>query len=63
MKHWRDDTSWQSLGDVVTRLKERVEAAIRAGDGPAGAEAHDDLTEAEWRLRQAERSKSRAIRK
>ena len=53
--HWREDTDWQRLGDVVARLKGDVEAAIEARDESAGAAAHDDLISAEWRLRQAGR--------
>jgi len=54
---WREDTDWLRLGVVVQRLKARVEAAIVARDDDAGAQAHDDLISAEWRLRQAERGR------
>lgn len=58
MRHWSEDTNWQRLGQVVETLKRRVEAAYYASDEDGAAEAHDDLTNAEWRLRQAERRRS-----
>lgn len=58
-RHWSEDTDWQRLGDVVERLKRRVEDAWYRCDEQAADEAHDDLTSAEWRLRQAERGRGR----
>ena len=53
MKHWSDETNWLPLRAAVVALKAQAEAAYRAGkDDEAGA-AHDDLTAAEWRMRQA----------
>ena len=54
MQDWRESTDWRRLGDVVADLKRRVEAAYHAADDGAAADAHDDLTSAEWRLRNAE---------
>lgn len=59
MTDWRDETRWQPLGAVVQRLKREVEASYHRCDEDAASEAHDDLTEAEWRLRAAERLKER----
>lgn len=59
MKHWSEETNWQRLGDVVARLKDKVNAAIAAYDNDAGEAAHEDLVAAEWRLRQAERRRDR----
>ena len=58
-RHWSEETRWQPLGAIVQRLKRRVEAAIEAGDEFEGAIAHDELTDAEWRLRQAKRLKKK----
>jgi len=55
MSDWLDSTDWQRLGDVAACIKRRVEAAYHACDDDTAAEAHDDLTSAEWRLRQAEK--------
>ena len=57
--HWRDDTDWQRLSDVVARLKARVEDAIAARDDFEGGLAHADLLDAEHRLRMAERRRAR----
>lgn len=57
-RHWTEDTNWQRLGDVVARLRAKVNAAITERDEEAGQVAHDDLVRAEWRLRQAERRKA-----
>ncbi len=57
MKHWTEETNWKPLSDVVERLKRDVERAYyECRDDDAG-ELHDDLTSAEWRLRQAERKR------
>jgi hypothetical protein len=55
-KHWSEETSWQPLSAAVDRLKRQVEAAYYRGDDEAAGAAHHDLTSAEWRLRQAERT-------
>ena len=52
---WSEETNWQYLSDAVAALKREVERAYyESRDDDAGA-THDDLTAAEWRLRQAER--------
>ena len=56
--HWREDTDWLRLGDVVAGLRARVERAIADRDETAGAAAHEDLISAEWRLRQAGRRRT-----
>lgn len=56
-RHWTEDTRWQPLGAVVQRLKRRVDRAIAAGAEFEGGLVHQDLVEAEWRLRQAERNR------
>ena len=53
--HWSENTNWQSLEYAATALKSKVEAAYFAGNDQDAGDAHDDLTSAEWRLRQAER--------
>lgn len=57
MKHWSEETNWKPLSAVVDGLKRKVEAAYYACDAATADAAHDDLTSAEWRLRQAERRK------
>lgn len=59
MKHWSEETNWQSLGEIVDRLKARVNDAISRRDDFAGEAAHDDLIGAEHRLRMAERRRDR----
>lgn len=54
-KHWSEETGFEPLSDAVARLKAKVEQAYyECRDEDAGA-SHDDLTSAEWRLRQADR--------
>jgi hypothetical protein len=60
MKHWSDETRWQSLGEVVAGLKAKVEAAYATAHEDDLDAAHDDLVAAEHRLRMAERRASRA---
>ena len=60
MRHWTEETSWQRLGDIVAGLKLKVEAAVNAGDGFEADLAHQDLIDAECRLRMADRSKEKA---
>lgn len=57
MKHWSEETNWKPLSVAVASLKRKVEAAYYACDAATADAAHDDLTSAEWRLRQAERRK------
>jgi len=57
--HWSEDTNWQRLGEVVNRLKAKVDQAVAARDDFTGDQAHADLVSAEWRLRQAERRRDR----
>ena len=57
MKHWSEETNWKPLSAAVEALKRKVDAAYYAGDEATADQAHDDLTSAEWRLRQAERKK------
>lgn len=52
---WREDTNWQRLSAVVSRLKADVERAYYQCDDEAAGQAHDDLTSAEWRMRQAQK--------
>lgn len=52
---WRDSTDWQHLSAIVQRLKRKVEAAYYHGQEQEATEAHDDLCEAEWRMRQAQK--------
>ena len=54
-KHWSEETRWQPLSVAVARLKAKVERAYHECRDDDAAQAHDDLTSAEWRLRQAER--------
>lgn len=57
-KHWSEETGFEPLKDAVARLKTKVERAyFECRDDGAGA-AHDDLTSAEWRLRQADRGRN-----
>lgn len=60
MRHWTEETNWQPLSAVVSRLKRQVEEAYHYCREQEADEAHDDLVRAEWRLRQAERSRDRA---
>lgn len=53
--HWSEETDWKRLSEAVAALKAKVEAAYYAGDDAEAGAAHDDLTSAEWRLRQAQR--------
>ena len=55
MTDWREDTNWRRLGEVVDRLKRDVERAYHDCRDDDAGDLHDDLTSAEWRLRQAER--------
>ena len=59
MKHWSEETNWKPLSEAVDALKRKVEAAYYRSDEDTASAAHDDLTAAEWRLRQAERSRDR----
>lgn len=59
-RHWTEETRWQPLGAVVQRLKRRVDRAIAAGAEFEGGLVHQDLVEAEWRLRQAERNRCKS---
>jgi hypothetical protein len=60
MKHWSDETRWQSLAEVVAGLKAKVEAAYRSGHEDDADAAHDDLVAVEHRLQMAERRARRA---
>lgn len=55
MRHWSEDTDWERLGAVVSRLKRDVERAYYECRNEDAGRAHEDLIRAEWRLRQAER--------
>jgi hypothetical protein len=60
MKHWSDETRWQSLTEIVAGLKAKAEAAYREGRDADADAAHDELTSVEHRLRMAERRARRA---
>lgn len=57
MKHWSEETNWQRLSEAVQRLKHKVDAAYYQCDDETASAAHDDLVRAEWRQRQAERTR------
>lgn len=59
MKHWSEETNWQRLGEIVDRIKARVDDAIARRDDHDGEAAHEDLISAEHRLRMAERGRDR----
>lgn len=52
-------SNWQSIGDLVARLKARTVAAIEAGDEFEAEISHEELTAAEWRQHQSERLAAR----
>jgi hypothetical protein len=54
-RHWSEETSFVRLGEIVARLKGDVERAYNARQEEAGADAHDALVSAEWRMRVAEK--------
>lgn len=54
-RHWSEETSFVRLGEIVARLKGDVERAYNARREEEGADAHDALVSAEWRMRAAEK--------
>lgn len=56
-RHWSEETGFEPLSAAVARLKAKVERAYYECRDEDAGDAHDDLTSAEWRLRQAERSR------
>lgn len=58
-RHWSEETSFERLSEIVARLKARVDDAISARDDFAGDAAHEELINAEARLRMAERRRDR----
>lgn len=56
-KHWSEETGFEPLSAAVERLKAKVERAYYECRDQEAEQAHDDLTSAEWRLRQAERKR------
>ena len=56
---WRMSTDWQHIASHVRRLKRELEKAYYEGRSDDADSLHDDLTSAEWRMRQAQKREGR----